>query len=860
MKAGVRFGRYTIESSLGRGGMGEVYVALDERMRRRVALKVLHADEQEKDGHARLLREARAAAAFDHPNAVRIFDVDEVAGIAFLTMELLEGRTLRARLREGRTPLAMRVGWLVSIARTLQAAHAKGIVHRDVKPENVMILADDTVKVLDFGLARRVQVAADPAVTTQLDSGATEPNKGVGGTLLYMAPEQLRDEKLDGAADQWAWGIVAYEVLTGAPPWHITEGTLAVISQVLAREPEAPSARSVDVSPAMDRVVLKALAKTRNARFPNVGDAADALARATNGGALEVTEAQPVAPRSGATPPRGRRWRGVAGIGGALLLLAGAFAVARVRGGLRVAVVAEAGARDAEGPDEEGYLSKDPEALASYREGLQASRDAAPVLVVRARMERAVARDPLFTAAQLRNLLTWENPESEGRAFFAKILAGRARLSPHDRALLDAVEPWFREPADAPEMRRRFARLASAGDADFDLQRCFFLIKAHENTEALQACRDARGLDASIAAASLGEGLALTALGDADGASQAFRACIDRSPEGALCFTELAKNAARGGRCDDFEELTRRLVAMQPHDAYAHFWRAKALYAKAIRGDGSFAAYDAVADATVPLLEGADVRAQPFLFTLEKAVAEGEFDLARSAAEGFEREYAPSNSEDALRLALGDEAELLVELGRTRDAVALAKRWLVEQRSWQPSAVAGSRIIPMGFLYALGGIARSQFVEERTSWIASERARGADRDAAMTWMSAFGRPTVSAEDAAEALDALPSGLVGPQPVAFQATLGRVLLLAGRPAEAAEELRLLTSSCEAWSDPIPYFRAFTWLGEALAAQGAANESCAAFAFVVQHWGSTPSVSAAKARTEFRNFHCGRDVLR
>ncbi|HEY4121735.1 MAG TPA: serine/threonine-protein kinase, partial [Byssovorax sp.] len=216
LKPGDTVERYTVEAILGEGGMGSVYRAHDERLERHVALKVVRLEKGEdegarRDSTARLVREARAAAKLDHPNAVSIFDVGELDGTAFIAMELVPGRTLRAALAEIPPPaVGDRVRWLVDVARALAAAHRAGIVHRDVKPENVMVRPDGVVKVLDFGIARRAKRGVDPSAPTEEGTIATLTQAGVHvGTPAYMAPEQIKGDAIDGRTDQFAWGVLA---------------------------------------------------------------------------------------------------------------------------------------------------------------------------------------------------------------------------------------------------------------------------------------------------------------------------------------------------------------------------------------------------------------------------------------------------------------------------------------------------------------------------------------------------------------------------------------------------------------------------------------------------------------------------
>jgi eukaryotic-like serine/threonine-protein kinase len=282
LKPGDTFERYTIEAPLGQGGMGYVYRAADARLGRRVALKVISERIAASDASARLVREARAAAALDHPNAVAVFDVGEAEGTPFIVMELVEGKTLRDAIG-GSTALDTRIGWLADAGRALGAAHKRGLVHRDVKPENVMIRDDGVVKVLDFGIARRDSVAADPAAPTQSPALPTLTMEGVKlGTPLYMAPEQIRGDPLDGRADQFSWAVVAYELFTGRLPWRGTDA-LAAMASVLTDPIDAGALEAAGVPGPVRRVVLRALSRRPEDRFATMEEAVAALEAAAEG-------------------------------------------------------------------------------------------------------------------------------------------------------------------------------------------------------------------------------------------------------------------------------------------------------------------------------------------------------------------------------------------------------------------------------------------------------------------------------------------------------------------------------------------------------------------------------------------------
>ncbi|HLM74492.1 MAG TPA: serine/threonine-protein kinase, partial [Polyangiaceae bacterium] len=230
LEPGSKFDRYIIQGVLGEGGMGRVYRAFDVRLERRLALKILCApaeatSEESRRAVAAILREARAAAALDHPNAVSIFELGEHNNVPFIAMELVAGQALRFFVGRPEVPLEQRIHWLTDIAKALDAAHRAGIVHLDVKPENVMVRYDDVVKVLDFGIARRAAafIGALEGSCSEITAISSATDRPLVGTPGYMAPEQALREELDGRADQFSWGVVAYELLTGSLPWSKVE-------------------------------------------------------------------------------------------------------------------------------------------------------------------------------------------------------------------------------------------------------------------------------------------------------------------------------------------------------------------------------------------------------------------------------------------------------------------------------------------------------------------------------------------------------------------------------------------------------------------------------------------------------------
>lgn len=266
---GKKISQYVVEAELGRGGMGVVYRARDARLERTVALKVLsQAYSQSAAQREVLLAEARAAAALNHPGVTTIYEVGEYDGGLFIAMELVAGTTLRELLKEGRFDARRAIRFATHIAEALEAAHAQGVVHGDVKPENVVVQPDERIKLLDFGIARRT---AEVAVTTSTGAEATldaVPESSFAGTLAYMPPEQLRRESLDGRADLFALGVVLYEMIAARQPFA-GASTTELIAQILD-EKKLPQQLDESICPiGLQALIHRLLEKDRAQRYPS---------------------------------------------------------------------------------------------------------------------------------------------------------------------------------------------------------------------------------------------------------------------------------------------------------------------------------------------------------------------------------------------------------------------------------------------------------------------------------------------------------------------------------------------------------------------------------------------------------------
>jgi len=263
---GTRLGRYEIRSKIGAGGMGEVYLAQDTKLDRRVAIKFLPeslvADEQ---ARKRLVREARAAAKLDHPNICSIYEVSEEDGRSFIVMQYIEGETLDVRMKRKPLEPSESLSIATQIADALAEAHAHGIVHRDIKPSNIMITPRGKVKVLDFGLAKIIGDHA--AIDAEAETAMFLTQTGVVmGTAPYMSPEQLRAEPLDGRSDIFSYGTVLYEIISGQAPFK-ARSLAELTSVILMRDPPPLRTHSGTMPAGLEPLILKCLQKEPARRY-----------------------------------------------------------------------------------------------------------------------------------------------------------------------------------------------------------------------------------------------------------------------------------------------------------------------------------------------------------------------------------------------------------------------------------------------------------------------------------------------------------------------------------------------------------------------------------------------------------------
>ena len=257
---GKTISHYKILEKLGEGGMGVVYKAEDTKLERKVALKFLPSHTTtDKEAVKRFEREAKAAAALNHPNIITIHEISEFEGQTFITIEYVEGKSLREKVSDSPLSIDETINITVQICEGLSKAHQAGIVHRDIKPENILIDEDGRVKIVDFGLAKLKGV------------GKLTKEKSTLGTIHYMSPEQTRGEEVDNRADIWSVGVVLYEMITGQCPFK-GEYEQAVIYSILNEDPEPVTGLRMDISVELERILKRALAKRPSERYQHIDD------------------------------------------------------------------------------------------------------------------------------------------------------------------------------------------------------------------------------------------------------------------------------------------------------------------------------------------------------------------------------------------------------------------------------------------------------------------------------------------------------------------------------------------------------------------------------------------------------------
>jgi eukaryotic-like serine/threonine-protein kinase len=877
LRTGDSFDRYQIESLLGEGGMGVIYRAHDPKLRRSVALKLVRFEPGEEPSRQeqRLFREARVAAGLHHPNTVAIFDVGSVAGQPFIAMELVEGTQLVDLLGDATIPLPNRIDWLADIARALAAAHRAGLVHRDVKPDNVMLRDDGVVKVLDFGIARRVQSDIDPdASTIDLRVHRTFAT----GTPMYMAPEHLVLEPVDGRSDQFSWGVLAYELLLGAHPWSGRDGdALTLARTILDYQPPPPASCDQNIPAHVSAAVMRAISKDPDARFPTMDALLAELSPdskkswvppARSGGpvSLAPSTASAQAALAPGPPPRPttsqslyattQASRGLRPRGKKILLALAALAVVGT-GGVLVGKWLLGSNPTGEGPT----AARPSPAAATYEEALEAMRRGRPY---RPLLERALEQDESFAAAHMWLALerfSWQ--PTEARRHFKAARDHFDRLEDRDRALYEVFEPVIsRDPAEPPEMLRRaetfVGRFPRDADIAFVYARALAELPAADLAKIVVALDQVLALDPRYVPALHFKAEFLGYMGRMAEAEAAAQTCIDVSADAMACQRIQALFDEEAGRCERVLESAKKRIAIDPDEPRAYGLKASALVALG-KPEAARDALD-LEWSRVPAAEAAYGRP---LDEARLAVVGGDFEAALALLDQVAKSAAGKSDEwehaQPLLLRIG----ILRETDRIADAAAAARSFAERREGLVPDprsedfAIARDPSPMLARVARLAGeIDTTELLGRRAAWLAAWAKRGGPWLKGLVWVKSL--DFVATPDEARAvldepgvLDALPT--YAPL-MPIEARVGHVLSLAGRGRDALPHLEHAVVDCRMLAHPIEQITAWLELGKAREDAGDEKGACSAYGEVTSRWSKMPSISARDAAKRKRALGC------
>ncbi len=909
-------GRYVLEAVLGEGGMGVVFRAHDPQLDRRVALKVMKAPATgllSTDAKARLLREARAVAALSHVGIVTIFDIGEIDGLPFLAMELVDGHSLRS-IESGRPsiPVDQALAWLGGLAEALAAAHRAGIIHRDVKPENVMIRADGQVKLLDLGIARSAPVVGAGRASSSSSLPTLTDDNVLVGTAAYMSPEQIRSQPLDGRTDQFSWGVLAYELLARRLPWSGATDSIALVASIVTEQPAALSVVAPRVPPEAAAVVARALSKDKASRFESMDQLLDAwpLARAARHAvsvappplseksragfvsapteAVSTTASRPAPP----APPRRRRVRAPAVVLVAVASLAAALLVRRpwrdvatkLPAGVsatpessRVLVnaPAQSPARADGSPtvtrlhDHPRPASAVPAALEAFERGVREEEDA--VNASFRSYQRAVELDADLAAAYVRLTVysvgvVGADDEANARKNYRAAIDRRERLSERDRALLDALAPVVvEEPKDWGAAESRVRRLVSADPGDLDLQVLLATVLAVRERfdDELVVTSHLLALDPGNTQASMAESSLHLDRGDYAKARVVAQGCVDRNPRATACLFQVESTEQFEGRCAAAEHVAQRMVQFAPDDVWGYIRLFETEAAQRV----PLAALEVTSSRLVAHAP-ADSRAwaairYPWLI----AVWRGDFARATHLLDDEMALAVRLDDVDDQLYVERDRAELAFEVGDVARAGVAAEAYLARRRvAPAPSSPNRDSLLSdatprvLEALRRTGRLAPAAAAARRDEWLAAWTSRVTPSMAPRVWLEGYARAASTWADAEAALARLPPTKalerLGRGGALESEAIGRVYLLAGKPDLAVPYLARAASSCEYRRFPFQIPRAMLELGQAREATGDVKGACEAFARVLAAWGdATPrSVTADAARARAAMLGC------
>jgi serine/threonine-protein kinase len=843
LPSGTAVGRYVVVELIGAGAMGIVYLARDPELGRKVALKVLRTDRggsSASSGRTRMLREAQAMAQLSHPNVITIYDVGTVGDGVFLAMELVDGGTLRGWLRGSRHPWREVVAMCRRAAEGLAAAHAAGIVHRDFKPDNVLVGRDGRVRVTDFGLARSAGGVDLPETHPQELAASVTHTGTVLGTPAYMAPEQLAGSVTDARSDLFSFCVSFYEALYGERPF--AGSTIFQLRQAIAKG--AVVTPSTPAVPAwLRRLVVRGLRADPAERYPSVRALIDEL---------------------DARLSRGRKRVAITLLAG---ILSGAVAALAAFGAMRAregAVPAPTSRTTAPGPTAMTEVplpaSTNPEALAAYRSALQKFRDGA---IPDDDFARAIELDTGLAAAHLRYaLVTFEYLTLEAREHLARAVAARHTLSDRDQRLLAAAQELLQtEPENTAEFARRMDEAVSRYPLDAEL--AHWAAYAHNrngNGDGAIALEDrALALDPGFTQAYWFKFIQLAYRGDMDGARATVQACRAHASTQTNCLTMQSSIDAVEGDCEHLEQVSRQQVALDP-ESPPYIFLANAAYG---RGQPIETVHELLRQHERIYPPESEPNRLVDAWYLD--VLAGRFDDARGRTRDLQRTVRSDRGQKWHARAAMMWVTTLLEMGQPIEAARGAEDFPPRAYAWMEDLQSDRalRQDPTPRLLvakrSAGLLSLDEFDKQRQEWAAGAAAKVAPFFRPFVWLYGYAAIAETAADATRALDEQPK--FGPMPH-FQlvgindAHIGKTYFLAGRVAEALPLLRRASRSCVAVFFPLEHTQVHVVLGQALATAGDREGACAAYGVVLSRWGKAKprSVSAEKARALSRALGC------